>query len=93
MSQTVVERATDNVVESAQQASRATDAIADVIDNSVEPVKHTAKQGCDVAEEFLNETACRLRRHLALTVVATLTTGVVAGVLIGRVLRQRSAGD
>jgi len=87
MSQTVVERATDNVVESAQQASRATD----VIDNGVGAVRHTVKQGCDVAEEFLDETACRLRRHLALTVVATLATGVVAGALIGRVLRQRSA--
>ncbi len=89
MSQTVVERTTDNVVESARQASRATDAIADVIDNGVGAVGHTVKQSCDVAEEFLNETACCLQRHLALTVVASLATGVVAGAIIGRVLRQR----
>jgi len=89
MSQTVVERTAEHIAESAHQASRATSAIADVIEEGVGVVRRAAKQGGDAAEEFLDDTTQRLQRHLVLTVAATFAIGVTAGTLIGWMLKRR----
>jgi hypothetical protein len=52
-------------------------------------VRHAAKHGGDVAEEFLNETTKRLQRHPALTVAATFALGVTAGTRLGWTMRRR----
>jgi hypothetical protein len=88
MSQTVVGRMADNIAESAHQASRATGAIADAIEDGVGAVRHAAKQGGDAAEVFLNESTLRLQRHLALTVAATFALGAVSGAIIGWMTRR-----
>jgi len=89
MSQTVVERTADNIVESAHQASRATGVIADAIGDGVEVVRRTAKQGSDAAEGFVNDSTQRLQRHLALTVAMTFAVGAAAGTLIGWMAKRR----
>ncbi len=89
MSQTVVERTADVISQSAHQASRAAGAITDAIEDGVGVVKHTAKQGCDAAEEFLDDTTRRLQRHLALTVATTFAVGVAAGALMGWIMKRR----
>lgn len=61
----------DYLAESANQASRATGAAADAIENGVGVVRHAAKQGCDAGEQFLNETTRRLQRHFVLNVART----------------------
>ena len=77
MSQTVMERTAETIAESEDdQASRATGVIADAIEEGVGVVRHAAKQSCDAAEEFLDHTTHRLRRHLALTVATTFVVGV-----------------
>jgi hypothetical protein len=88
MSQTAVERAADNIAESAHQASRATGAVADAIENGVGVVRHAAKEGCDAGEQFLNETTHRLQRHLALTVATTFAIGATAGAFIGWFMKR-----
>jgi hypothetical protein len=89
VSQTVAERAAETITDSAQQASRATGAITDAIEDGVGVVKHAARQSCDAAEEFLNDTASRLHRHLALTVAATFAVGAATGALIGWTMKRR----
>ena len=89
MSQTVVERTAEHIAKSAHQASRATSAIADAIEDGVGVVKRAAKQGGDAAEEFLDDTTQRLQRHLVLTVAATFAVGVTAGALIGWMMKRR----
>ena len=89
MSQTVIERTAEAICESAHQASRATGAITDAIEDGVGVVRHAAKQGCDAAEEFLDDTTRRLQRHLALTVTTTFVVGVAAGAIIGWMLKRR----
>ena len=89
MSQTVVERTADNIAESVQQASRATCAIADAVDNGVGAVRHAAKQSCDAGEEILNDTTHRLQRHLALTIATTFAIGATAGALLGWIIKRR----
>jgi hypothetical protein len=89
MSQTVVERTAEHIAESAHQASRATSAIADAIEDGVGVVRRAAKQGGDAAEEFLDDTTQRLQRHLVLTVATTFAAGVTAGALIGWMMKRR----
>ncbi len=89
MSQTVVERTAEQIGKSARQASRATSAIADAIEDRVGVVRHAAKQGGDAAEEFLNETTECLQRHLFLTIVTSFAVGVTTGALIGWMMKRR----
>jgi hypothetical protein len=89
VSQTVVERTAEQIGKSARQASRATSAIADALEDSVGVVRRAAKQGGDAAEEFLEDTTQRLQRHLLLTVATTFAAGVTAGALIGWMMKRR----
>ena len=89
MSQTVVERTAEQIGKSARQASRATGAISDAIEDGVGVVRRAAKQGGDAAEEFLDDTTQRLQRHLVLTVATTFAVGVTAGALIGWMAKRR----
>jgi F0F1-type ATP synthase assembly protein I len=89
MSQTVVERTAEQIGKSAQQALRATSAIADAIEDGVGVARRAAKQGGDAAEEFLDDTSQRLQRHLVLTVATTFAAGVTAGALIGWMMKRR----
>ena len=89
MSQTVVERTAEHIAETAQQASRATCAVADAIEDGVGVLRHAAKQGGDAAEEFLNDTTQRIQRHPVLTIATTFAVGFTAGTLIGWMLKRR----
>ena len=89
MSETVVDRTTEHIADSARHASCATRAVADAIDDGVDAVRRAAKQGGDAAEEFLNDTTERLRRQPALTVAATLAVGLTVGALLGWMVSRR----
>jgi len=89
MSRTLVEKTADQISESARQASRATDAIGDAIEDGMGVARRAAKQGGEAAEEFLNDTTERLRQHSELTVAATFVIGVASGVMIGWMMRRR----
>ena len=89
MSRTVAERTAEHIQESAHQASRATSAVADAIEDGVGVVRRAAKQGGDAAEEFLNDTTQRIQRHPVLTVATTFAIGVPAGALIGWMMKRR----
>ena len=89
MAQSRVERTAEHIAESVQQASRATSAVADAIQDGIGVVRRAAKQGGDVAEEFLDDTTQRLQRHLVLTVATTLAIGITAGALIGWTMKRR----
>ena len=79
----------EQIAESARKASRTTSAVADAIEDSVGAAKRVAKQGCDAAEEFLDETTKRLHRHPTEAAVASLAVGVVIGILIGWSMKRR----
>jgi len=89
MSQIEAEGAAATIADSAHEASRATGAVTDAIEDGVGVVKHLAKQGCDAAEELLNDTAQRLQRHISLTLAVTFVVGAVTGALIGRTMKRR----
>ncbi len=89
MPQNVLERTAEHIAESAHQASRATSAVADAIEDGVGVVRRAAKQGGDAAEEFLNDTTQRIQQHLVLTLATTFAVGFTAGALIGWMIRRR----
>ena len=89
MSQTVLERAAEQVAESAQQASRATNAVADAFEEGVAAVRHVAKQGGDAAEELLSDTTQRIQRQPVLAVTTTFAAAFAAGVLVGWMIKRR----
>jgi hypothetical protein len=64
MSKNVVEGTAEHISESVHQASRATSAVADAIEDSVGVMRRAAKKGGDVAEEFVDDTTMRVQRSL-----------------------------
>jgi len=92
MPQNVVERTAEHIVESAHRASRATRAVAEaLIEDGAGVVRRAARQGGDAAEEFLDDTSERLKRHLGLTIATTFAAGFATGAVIGWTIK-RSAG-
>jgi len=89
MSQTVLERTAEQIAESAHQASRATTAVADAIEDGAGVVRRVAKQGSDAAEELWNETTQRMQRHPVLTIAATFSGVLTAGALIGWMMKRK----
>lgn len=89
MSQTVMERMDKHIAESAHQASRATSAVADALEDGVRVVRRAVKQGGDAAEEFLNDTTQRIQRHPMVTVAVACTVAFAAGTLTGWMMQRK----
>jgi hypothetical protein len=89
MSQTVAERTAENIGDSVRQASRASNVIADAIEDGVGVMRRAVKQTGDAADEFLDDTTQRFRRHPVLTVATTFAMGVAAGTFLGWMLKRR----
>jgi ElaB/YqjD/DUF883 family membrane-anchored ribosome-binding protein len=83
MPQTVLDRATEHIAESARQASRATSGVAEaIIEDGVGVVRRAAKQGGDAAEEILNDSGQRIQLHPEETVAVTIAVGFTEGALV-----------
>ena len=85
----MVEKADAQVSESIRKLSRASSAMADAIDEGVGVIKRAVKRSGDVAEELLDDTTQRVKRHPMETMAATLAVGLVAGVFIGWMIKRR----
>lgn len=79
----ILERADAQVAESNHKLSRATSAMADAIDEGVGVIKRTVKRSSDAAEELVEDTTQRVKRHPIETMAATFALGVVVGAFIG----------
>ena len=79
----VLKKADEQVAESIRQLSRATTAMAEAIDEGVGVIQRAVKRSGDAAEEFLDETTQRIKRHPTETIAATLAFGLAAGLLVG----------
>ena len=85
----ILEKADAQVAESIRRLSRATSAMADSIEEGVGAIQRAIKRGGDVAEELMDDTTQRVKRHPAETIAATLAVGLVTGVFIGWMLKRR----
>ena len=85
----ILERADEQVAESIHRLSRATSAMADAIDEGVDVIKRVVKRSGDVAEELMDDTTQRLKRHPVEATVTTFAFGVVVGAFIGWMMSRR----
>ena len=89
MAENIVEKADAQVAESIRKLTRATSAMAEAIDEGVGAIKLAVKRSGDLAEEMIDDTTQRVKRHPVETVVATFTLGLIVGGLISwMVLRK-----
>ncbi len=89
MAENILEKADAQVAASIHKLSRASSAMADAIDESVDVIKRAVKRSGDVAEELMDDTAQRVKRHPVETMAATLAVGLVAGIFIGWMITRR----
>ena len=83
MAENIVEKADAQVAESIRKLTRATSAMAEAIDEGVGAIKLAVKRSGDLAEEMMDDTTQRVKRHPVETVVATFALGLIVGGLIG----------
>jgi ElaB/YqjD/DUF883 family membrane-anchored ribosome-binding protein len=83
MAENSVEKADAQVAESIRKLTRATSAMAEAIDEGVGAIKLAVKRSGDMAEEMMDDTTQRVKRHPVETVVATFALGLIVGGLIG----------
>lgn len=89
MAQTILERTAEHISESAHQASRATRAAADAIDEGVGAVRRAAKQGSDAAGEFFEDSTRFVQRQPVLAIAAVGALALSGGILIGWMMRRK----
>lgn len=89
MAESILEKADAQVAASIHKLSRASTAMADAIDESVSVIKRAIKRSGDVAEELMDDTAQRVKRHPVETMAATFGLGLVAGVFIGWMISRK----
>ena len=83
MAENIVDKAEAQVAESIRKLTRATTAMAEAIDEGVGAIKLAVKRSGDLAEEMIDDTTQRVKRHPVESVVATFTLGLIVGGLIG----------
>ena len=89
MAEKILEKADAHIAESIRKLSRATSAMADAIDEGVGVIKRAVKRSGDAAEELMDDTTQRVKRHPAETLAATLALGLLVGAFIGWMARRR----
>jgi len=89
MPHSIFEKAGEHIADSVREASRATVAVADAIEDGMGVAKRAVRQGSDAAEDFANESSRRIQRNPLTTVAASLAAGFAVGVLTGLASRRK----
>ena len=89
MAENIVEKADAQVAESIRKLTRATSAMAEAIDEGVGAIKLAVKRSGDMAEEMMDDTTQRVKRHPVETMVATFSVGIIVGGLISWMVSRK----
>jgi ElaB/YqjD/DUF883 family membrane-anchored ribosome-binding protein len=89
MAENIVDKAEAQVAESIRKLTRATSAMAEAIDEGVGAIKLAVKRSGDLAEEMIDDTTQRVKRHPVETVVVTFSLGVIVGGLISWMVSRK----
>jgi F0F1-type ATP synthase assembly protein I len=85
----IFEKADEQVAESIRRLTRATSAMAEAIDEGVGVIKHAVKKSGDVAEEVMDDTTQRVKRHPVESMAATFAAGILVGAMLGWMVSRR----
>ena len=89
MAEAVIEKTDKQVEESIRRISHATASMAEAIDDGVNVIRIAVKRSGDLAEELMEDTSQRVKRHPVETLVGVLTIGFVSGALIGWMIGRK----
>ena len=89
MAENILEKADAQAAESIHKLSRATSAMAEAIEESVGVMKRAIKRSSDSAEELVDDTTQRIKRHPVEATAATFALGVIVGGFIGWMISRR----
>ena len=89
MAENILEKADAQVAESIHKLSRATSAMAEAIDESVDLMKRSIKRSSDAAEELVDDTTQRIKRHPVEATSMTFILGVIVGGFISWMISRR----
>ena len=89
MLESVIDKASDHISETAHKASRLSNAMGEAFEDGLAVTKRAVKHGCDAAEEFMEDTQQRIKRHPVETVVAAFAIGTAMGAIIGLFARRK----
>jgi ElaB/YqjD/DUF883 family membrane-anchored ribosome-binding protein len=89
MAENILERADAQVAESIHRLSRATSAMAEAMDEGVGVIKRAVKRSSDAAEELVDDTTQRIKRHPVEATAATFAMGFIVGGFIGWMISRR----
>jgi ElaB/YqjD/DUF883 family membrane-anchored ribosome-binding protein len=89
MLDTVLDKAGERIAETAHRATRATAAMTEAFEDGIGLAKRAAKHSADAAEEFMEDTQQRIKRHPVETVVASFAIGTAFGMMIGWAARRK----
>jgi ElaB/YqjD/DUF883 family membrane-anchored ribosome-binding protein len=86
---TVLEKTGEQIAEGVHKVSRATSAVAGALEDSIAMAKRVGKKGSDAAEEFMDDTTQRIKRHPIETVMMAFAAGFIAGAFVSWMARHR----
>jgi ElaB/YqjD/DUF883 family membrane-anchored ribosome-binding protein len=89
MTENILEKADAQVAETIRKLSRATSAMAEAIDEGVGAIKLAVKRSGDLAEEMMDDTTQRVKRHPVETIVTTFAVGIIVGGFIGWMVSRK----
>ena len=89
MAESILGKTDTQVEESIRKVSRAASAMAEAIDEGVGAIKLAVKRSGDLAEELMDDTTQRVKRHPVETMAATFTMGLFLGGLIGWMVSRK----
>lgn len=89
MPATVIEKTSQQIEETVDKAGRMTAKIGETLHEHLDEARLLAKRQVHAAEEALDETKRKIRKHPVETVVGTLIVGVATGMLLGWVLKRK----
>ncbi len=89
MTANVMEKVDEHAAESIHRVSRTTSAVADAIESGIDTAKRLGKHSSDAAEELMDDTVQRIKRHPLETVVAAFAVGFAIGGFIDCLIRRK----
>lgn len=89
MLETMLDKAGERIAETAHRATRATTAVTEAFEDGIGMAKRAAKHSADAAEELMEDTQQRIKRHPVETVVVSFAAGTAFGIMLSWLARRR----
>jgi ElaB/YqjD/DUF883 family membrane-anchored ribosome-binding protein len=88
MKDTILDKASGYLADSAEQASRAAATVSEALDDGTRAARHVVRRGRDAATDALQDAARQIRRKPIATAVGVFAAGVTVGLIVGWIARK-----